>query len=301
MAPSDQHVSGKYVPLSTAAARIYRALAGAAHGLSAERLNRQFDRVAQAVASVVPIYFHDAVEFRQVAARDLLDGMFARAATVLLTTRGVVLGNLVLRRADIASAISVLQRARAQFPVSDLGDRGREDLLDRASNGESTHEVLNVLVREAQKASGGDARIAIFIADPESACLNFAAAAGLAESYTKAVDGFQIGPNQPSCGKAAYIGETVIVGDVANDTNWSPYLQLAQEHGIRACWSVPLHSSEGRLLGTFAQYHASPCEPDARQYETLRYFSSLAALVIERHKAESKLGLRSGVAASMET
>ena len=94
--------------------------------------------------------------------------------------------------------------------------------------------------------------------------------------------------------KAAYIGETVIVGDVANDTNWSPYLQLAKEHGIRACWSVPLHSSDGSLLGTFAQYHRSPCEPDARQYEMLRYFSSLATFVIERHKPESKLGSLSG-------
>jgi hypothetical protein len=284
----ERKVSTSYVPLRMAVAKIYRTIVGPTRNQSVADIDRALDRVAHAVALVVPLYAHDAKGFGKVPSADLLDCTFVRGAMVLLTTQGTVVGDLLLQRDDIPAAISVLKAARVQFRPSDIEDTGEQDLLDLVAKGGTTDEVLNALVCEARRVSEEDTRVAVFIADPEAAQLNFAAAAGLSERYTQAVDGFAIGPNQPSCGKAAYIGEAVIVGDVATDTNWSPYLQLAQEHGIRACWSFPLHSSDGGLLGTFALYRASPSEPNARQYKMLRYFSSVATLVLERHRSASK-------------
>jgi signal transduction histidine kinase len=120
-------------------------------------------------------------------------------------------------------------------------------------------------------------------------CTAFAAADGLGEGYTSKIDNFPVGPGQPSCGRAAYIGSNVIVGDVATDAAWAPFRELVEEHGIRACWSFLLKGTGDKTLGTFALYHRVPCEPDATDYEEVQYFANVASLIIERHlDAESR-------------
>lgn len=160
----------------------------------------------------------------------------------------------------------------------------QKEVIELAASGASTDALLNALVRAAQGLTQEGARAAVFIVDPEGAHLRFSTAAGLPEAYTRAVDGFVIGPTSPSCGKAAYTGQAVIVSDVAQDPLWEPYLHLAQKHGIRACWSFPLHSTTGKLLGTFALYHRIPGEPEPRDLESVAFLASTAAIVIEQHR-----------------
>lgn len=160
----------------------------------------------------------------------------------------------------------------------------QKDIIELAAGGASIDALLNALVLAAQGLTEKGARAAVFIVDPEGARLRFSAAAGLPEAYTRAVDGFVIGPTSPSCGKAAYTGQAVIVRDVAQDPLWAPHLHLAQAHGIRACWSFPLHSATGKLLGTFALYHRVPREPEPRDLEAVRFLAHTAAIVIERHR-----------------
>ncbi len=168
--------------------------------------------------------------------------------------------------------------------------RHQKEILDLAAQDAPVADGLNALVRAAQALRGPDTRAAVFIFDPQAAKLKFAAATGLSEDYTRAIDGFPVGPTQPSCGRAAYIGDDVIVRDVAEDPFWAPYRQLAEEQGIRACWSFLLRGPEGSPLGTFALYHRNPCEPNAEDYEEIRYFARIASLLVERHiLAESRL------------
>jgi GAF domain-containing protein len=169
-----------------------------------------------------------------------------------------------------------------------LNDAHR-DLLELTARGAPVGEALNAAVRAVAKVRRTETRAAIFIFDPEGMKLRFAAAEGLGEGYTSKIDNFPVGPGQPSCGRAAYIGNDIIVGDVATDTAWAPFRELAEEHGIRACWSFLLKGTGDKTLGTFALYHRSPCEPDADDYEEVRYFANIASLIIERHlDAESR-------------
>jgi signal transduction histidine kinase len=156
-------------------------------------------------------------------------------------------------------------------------------LLALAVSGASVHKVLNAVVRATAQVRTQETRAAIFIFDPDTVKLRFAAAEGLSEGYTGKIDNFPVGPGQPSCGKAAYVGDDVIVGDVATDAAWAPFRELADEHGIRACWSFLLKGSKGQVLGTFALYHRAPCEPARADYEEVRYFANIASLVIEKH------------------
>ncbi len=162
-------------------------------------------------------------------------------------------------------------------------DQPRRDLLELAAGGASINVALNAVVRTVAQVRAQETRVAIFILDPVGAKLRFAASEGLSEGYTSKIDHFPLGPAQPSCGKAAYTGQDVIVGDVAQDAAWAPLLGLAQEHGIAACWSFLLKGADGRVVGTFALYHRVPVVPDAADIAEVRYFVNIASLMVDRH------------------
>ena len=162
--------------------------------------------------------------------------------------------------------------------------RAQKEALECALAGESLDEVLNLIVRTAADHTKG--RAAIFLVDEAGACLRFSAASGLPDSYTSAVDRFPIGPGSPSCGNAAYTGRRVVVNDVCEDPRWQPFLALAREHGIRACWSTPIWSFEGEVLGTLAIYHATPRIPEIRYVEAIDLLAHTASILIGRARAE---------------
>ena len=111
----------------------------------------------------------------------------------------------------------------------------------------------------------------------------------LPEAYNAAIDGIEIGPSVGSCGTAAATGKPVFVSDIATDPLWADFKDLALEHGLRACWSVPIRSGSGAILGTFAMYHREPREPVEEDLQLVRMITQTAALVIERKRAEAAL------------
>ncbi len=157
------------------------------------------------------------------------------------------------------------------------------EILTMAAKGASLVDALNATVRAVAQLRGLETRAGIFIFEPTGLLLKFGAASGLEQAYTTKIDNFAVGPNQPSCGKAAFLGKDIIVGDVARDAEWAPYLELAEEFGIRACWSFLLKGSRGQVLGTLALYHREPTEPSESDREQVRCFAKIASYVIEKH------------------
>jgi C4-dicarboxylate-specific signal transduction histidine kinase len=98
-----------------------------------------------------------------------------------------------------------------------------------------------------------------------------------------------IGPSVGSCGTAAYCAKPVIVSDIAADSLWADYRDLALAHGLRACWSTPILSSEGKVLGTFATYYREPRNPTPQDHHVIERISHLASIAIEGEQAEEAL------------
>jgi C4-dicarboxylate-specific signal transduction histidine kinase len=92
-----------------------------------------------------------------------------------------------------------------------------------------------------------------------------------------------------SCGTAAYRAEPVIVSDIATDPLWADYRDLALAHGLRACWSTPILSSDGRVLGTFATYYREPRSPAPREHNFIEQITHLASIAVGRAQAEEAL------------
>src|SRR5207245_3234028 len=108
-------------------------------------------------------------------------------------------------------------------------------------------------------------------------------------SYSKAIDGSVIGPSVGSCGTAAYRAEPVIVTDIVTDPLWAEFRDLALAHGLRACWSTPILSSRGEVLGTFATYYREPRSPTAEEHNVMDRFTQIASIALEGEQAEDAL------------
>lgn len=130
--------------------------------------------------------------------------------------------------------------------------------------------------------------------------LRHGAAPSLPDDYCAAVDGVQIGPCVGSCGTAVFRKERVVVTDLEHDPLWADYKDLALSFALRACWSNPIFSSAGEVLGSFAIYYLEPCTPSDVHIELINRFTHLSSLAIEkslssRREAELTSRLRHGI------
>jgi PAS domain S-box-containing protein len=165
---------------------------------------------------------------------------------------------------------------------------GEKQLLEMIARGDSRDFILDTLCRVFEELSG-DSLSSILLLDPSANCLRHGAAPNLPATYIEAIDGALIGPSAGSCGTAAYRAQPVIVPDIATDPLWVDYRDLALAHGLRACWSTPILSSEGRVLGTFATYYREPRSPAAHEHNVMEQITHLASIAVERKQAEEVL------------
>lgn len=148
-------------------------------------------------------------------------------------------------------------------------------------------QVLDALIHTVEQWSRSDVLASILLLD-ENQNLRHGAAPSLPQAYNEAIDGIGIGPSVGSCGTAAFLAEPVFVSDIATDPRWSDFKNLAAEHGLAACWSVPIMSGAGEVLGTFAMYHRAQRDPAEQDLELVEVVTRTAALIIDRHRAEEK-------------
>jgi GAF domain-containing protein len=144
-------------------------------------------------------------------------------------------------------------------------------------------DVLTEVVSAARAITDSGCRSALFIHDIDESCLNVGVNGGLPKGYVDAIQGFKVGEHQPSCGRAVFIADEVIVPEINLDSRWAPYTGLAEEHSIQACWSFPI-LSDSTVLGTLAVYHDGPTEPNSVQLQAMRYLATIAAAAIGRSK-----------------
>jgi PAS domain S-box-containing protein len=176
--------------------------------------------------------------------------------------------------------------------VQDITDRKRaeslvalqKDTLEMVARGMPLKESLTTLVRQIELHSGMLGSIVLL--DRDGVHVRHGAAPSLPEAYIKAIDGVPIGPRAGSCGTAMYRKEPVIVIDVMQDPLWEDYRDLAVAHGVRACWSTPILSTDRRVLGSFAMYYPETRGPSPVEMGLVDAATQLASIAIERQRTE---------------
>ncbi len=165
---------------------------------------------------------------------------------------------------------------------------GQSRVLEMIARGARLPDVLARLVYLIEAQSEG-MYCSVLQLSEDGKHIRSGAAPNLPEIYVKAVDGAPIGPKNGSCGTAMYLGKPVVVTDILDHPLWEDYYELAKLSGLRACWSTPIFSGAGKVLGSFAMYYREPQSPTGSEARLTEVATHIAGVAIEHERAEAQL------------
>lgn len=190
------------------------------------------------------------------------------------SSEGVMLG-VAITFADVTD------RTRAEHGLerSKIWLSAQKEAFQSAMNGDSLQISLGFLLQSLLDQAADDRRCAFYIAQGET----LHHVVGMPEEYAKCVNGFVISPESLACGLAVATGTPVITPDVLKDPRWQPWTWLALRFNYRGCWSFPVETSAGHLVGSLAMYFERPREPTALDLELATAFTHTAGIIMSQH------------------
>ncbi|PYS80374.1 MAG: hypothetical protein DMF70_10970, partial [Acidobacteria bacterium] len=165
---------------------------------------------------------------------------------------------------------------------------GQSRILEMIAANAPLGEILERLVLLIEAQSPGMLCSVLLLSD-DGNHIRHGAAPSLPDEYVRAIDGAPIGPKNGSCGTAMHRGKPVVVTDIFTDPLWEDYRELAAAAGLRACWSTPIMSPRGKVLGSFAMYYPKPQTPTGTEARLTDVATHIAALAIEHQKTQEAL------------
>ncbi|MGX5843844.1 EAL domain-containing protein [Mesorhizobium sp. ArgA1] len=189
--------------------------------------------------------------------------------------------NEIFGLVGIARDITARKRA-------DVLRSGQANILEMIATSAPLENVLDSLMHLVESQLKGIFG-SVLLLDKDGMHLRHGAAPSLAKAYMSAIDGSAIGPKTGSCGTAAYRREPVVVTDILQDPLWEDYRDLAAPYGYRSCWSTPILSHQGIVLGVFAMYSMSVREPTETETRLIEFTTHIAGIAIERKRAEDQI------------
>jgi PAS domain S-box-containing protein len=161
-------------------------------------------------------------------------------------------------------------------------------ILETIAKGAHLQEVLSTIAQLLERQIPG-CLCSFLLLDKNGITLRHVAAPSLPSAYNQAIDGIRIGPYAASCGTAAYWEEAVVVEDIETHPLWIDFRKLALAYGLKACWSRPICSTSGKVLGTIAIYYRETHTPNRYEQELTAKATQLARIAIERSLAQEEL------------
>jgi PAS domain S-box-containing protein len=158
-------------------------------------------------------------------------------------------------------------------------------VLERIASGSPLADVLLVIVHGIEQFL--DARASLQVVRGRK--LYVACAPSLPPEFHRCASGLDIGPEEGCCGAAAHFDTVVVAADTRVDPRWSRWRDEAAALQLIACWSMPVHATDGTVLGTFAVYHAHVHEPSPADLALLQRAAILTGLALEREQREGLL------------
>ena len=181
---------------------------------------------------------------------------------------------------------------------SDIDDRkraesllaGEKALLEAVISGSPLPDVLDALCKVVDSTAEG-CFTSVLLLDCTGTEVGFVAAPGLPSEYKQFLEGHPVDCAGGPCGMAITLNTEVIVSDVASDTRWERgnFPTVALACGIQSCWSSPIRSSTGEVLGSFAITNRQTGRPTPFYQVLMEQFTHMASIAIERTRSEEAL------------
>lgn len=161
-----------------------------------------------------------------------------------------------------------------------------KDILRMVVQHQPLNKVLNALALRMEHLVKG-MRVAILML--EGTQLLVGTAPSLDKGFVEGMHGTEVGGQSLPCGVAVYRKEQIIVEDIATDPLCVHCRDMAKQFNVKACWSTPIISSDGLVLGTFAMYFDAIKRPDNDALDLIRMAIDLAEVAIEQSYYQESL------------
>ncbi|WDS36804.1 EAL domain-containing protein [Pseudoxanthomonas sp.] len=162
-----------------------------------------------------------------------------------------------------------------------------KDALTALMRDEPLADVMDMICRELERIA--PSLLASMITLDGAGCLHVQAAPSLPPEYSHYIEGLKAGPGAGACGTAAWQGQTVIVHDTRTDPLFKDFRFVAETYGLHACWSSPIKSNGGNVLGTFAFYYRQPRAPDPWHIRLAEICLHLCSLALQRDQTRNRI------------
>jgi GAF domain-containing protein len=140
-------------------------------------------------------------------------------------------------------------------------------------------EILNYIARSAESAAGNGTAVSILLLDDKGLLRN-GASPQLPQDYLLAIDGLKPDANVGTCAAAAATGSIVITPSFYADNKWAELRHLPLALGYVGAWSMPIKTTEKKVLGTFGTYFRKHRQPSSEEMSGVELLASAVALVL---------------------
>lgn len=187
-------------------------------------------------------------------------------------------------------------RKLIRVSITDIAERkcneqfayAQNKILEMIAASSSFDKTLRSICRCVEKISAGMSA-AIMRLDVKNQVLNLEQAPSLPEKFKLALDFVRVDADGLTCGAAVYGNKQRIVANMANDKAWTDVGSIADEYGILAAWSFPLHGAAGRIIGTLDVYLDQARLPTTDELDKLARMARLSGIAIKRQLDEEQL------------
>ena len=155
-----------------------------------------------------------------------------------------------------------------------------------AKPGISFNEVLNTITKTFEEIMPNST--CYIIQNNDNKVRNLAPGS-MPKEYLEATEGMIISAEDGCCGPAMNSGLTTITIDIDNDPLWKNVCGLVQPYGFKACWSVPIKKSDGKVMGSFATFFKKINSPLPHHLNLLERAASLVGILIENRNAADNI------------
>lgn len=181
----------------------------------------------------------------------------------------------------IIEDISIKERTQKQALA-------RNAVLELLAKNSPAEVALFQIAADVEKAQPG-AFCSILILDSDKKSLKVGAAPRIPSFFSEAVESLVLAPGVGCCGNAIATGKNSFAHNLETDPNWAAYQSLVHKSGFKSCWSHPVYSSKGEILGTLATYRLEAYTPKDDEISDVEAAANLVSIVMERKGLESQV------------
>ncbi len=159
----------------------------------------------------------------------------------------------------------------------------QQSILESVLDGTSPQDIIDKICHlEESLLPNSVGTVMLF--DNKRNKLDIIAGPSLTQDAKDKFSSLQPGPGAGSCGNVIYRGEPVFVSNTLEDPHWQDLRHLAQAYHLMACWSMPIRSANGGIIGTFALSSFESRSPSPFHLKLLEIGASIIGIVLDRRE-----------------